>query len=61
MVEPFAGSSSMAIANQLTLPPGAYTEGDDQGQCCRVLYNHANQPSKKLIKKLNYFVLVFYK
>jgi hypothetical protein len=29
MVEPFAGSSGMAIANQLTPPPGAYAEGAD--------------------------------
>jgi hypothetical protein len=51
MVEPFAGSSGMAIANQLTPPPGAYTEGADQGRgCCRVLYNYANRPRKKSIE-----------
>jgi hypothetical protein len=61
MVEPFAWSSSMAIANQLTPPPGAYAEGDYQGRCCRVSYNYANQPRKKLIKKINNFVFVFYK
>jgi hypothetical protein len=55
MVEPFAGSSSMAIANQLTPPLGAYAEGADQGMCCRVSYNNADRPRKKLIKKLNIF------
>jgi hypothetical protein len=35
MVELFAGSSGMAIVNQLTPPPGAYAEGTDQRQCCR--------------------------
>jgi hypothetical protein len=32
MVEPFAGSSGMAIANQFIPPQGAYTEGADQGR-----------------------------
>jgi hypothetical protein len=31
MAEPFAGSSNMAIANQLTTPPGAYAEGLTKG------------------------------
>jgi hypothetical protein len=61
MVELFAGSSGMAIANQLTPPLGAYAKGADQGQCCRVLYYYANRLRKKLIKKLNNFILVFYK
>jgi hypothetical protein len=59
MVEPFAGSSSMAIAKQLTPPPGAYAEGADQGRYCRVLYYCADRPRKKLISELNNFILVF--
>jgi hypothetical protein len=31
MVEPFAGSSGMAILNQLALPPVAYADEADQG------------------------------
>jgi hypothetical protein len=61
MVEPFAWSSGMANANQLTPPPGACAEGADQGRCCRVLYNYANWPRKKITKKLNNFILFFYK
>ncbi len=30
--------SGMGIVNQLTPPPGAYAEGADGGQRCRVLY-----------------------
>jgi hypothetical protein len=48
MVEPFAGSSSMAIATQLTPTPGACAEGADQGGCCRVLYNYADRLRKKM-------------
>ncbi len=59
MVELFAGSSSLAIMNQLTPPPGAYAEGADQGRCCRVLYNYANRPRTKIINKCNNFILVF--
>jgi hypothetical protein len=47
MVEPFSGSSGMAIENQLTPPLGGYAEGADRGRCCMVLYNYANQPRKK--------------
>jgi hypothetical protein len=59
MVEPFARSSGMAIANQLTPPLGAYAEGADQGQCCGILYYCANQPRKKLSSELNNFILIF--
>ncbi len=61
MVEPFSGSSGMAIENQLTPPLGGYAEGADRGRCCMALYNYANKPRKKLIKKLNNFILVFSK
>ncbi len=60
MVEPFTGSSCMAIANQLTPPPGAYAGGADWGRCCRVLYNCADRSRKKLISELIDFFLVFY-
>jgi hypothetical protein len=33
VVESFAGSNGMAIANKLTPPLGTYVEGADQGQC----------------------------
>ncbi len=46
MVELFAMSSGMAIANQLTPSPGAYVEGADQERCCRVLYECADRPRK---------------
>jgi hypothetical protein len=59
MGEPFSGFSGMAIANQLTPPLGAYSEGAEKGRCW-VLYNYANRPRKKSIKKLNNFILVFY-
>jgi hypothetical protein len=59
VVEPFAGSISLAIMNQHTPPPEAYAEGADQGQCCRVLYDYANRPRKKTINKRNNFILVF--
>jgi hypothetical protein len=60
MVELFAGSSGMAIANQLTpRPPRACAEGADRGQCCRVLYNCANRPRKKLVSELIDLILVF--
>jgi hypothetical protein len=60
MVKLFARSSGMAIANQLTLPPGAYAIGADRGQCCRVLYNYADRRRKKLIEKFNDLILVLY-
>jgi hypothetical protein len=58
MVELFAGSSGMAIATQLTPPPGAYSVGADRGRCCRVLYNYTDRSKKKLIKKIIKFILV---
>jgi hypothetical protein len=50
----------MAIVNQPTPPPGAYEEGADQGRCCRVLYNCAEWPRKKLISEIINFTLVLY-
>ncbi len=61
MVEPFVLSSSMAIANQLTPPPGAYVEGADRGQCCRFLYYCADRPRKKINWWTQQFYFSFYK
>jgi hypothetical protein len=58
MVEPFAGSSGMAIVNQLTPSLGAYAEGADQGWCCRVYIIMATGQEKNN-KKTHQFFLFF--
>jgi hypothetical protein len=48
------------MANKPTPPPGASVEGVGQGRCARVLFNSADRPRKKLVTKVNEFILVFY-
>jgi hypothetical protein len=45
--------SSMAVANQSLVPPGASSKGVGRGRCARVLFNYADRLRKKLINKLN--------
>jgi hypothetical protein len=51
--------SSMAVANQPALPPGASSEGVGQGRYSRVLFNNAYRLLKKLISKVENIILVF--
>ena len=48
------------MANKPTPPPGASVEGVGQERCARVLFNSADRPKKKLVTKVNEFILVFY-
>ena len=50
----------MVMVNQPTTPPGESAKGVGRGQCARVLFNLADRLRKKLITKLNEFILVFY-